>query len=103
MTPLEAKVEALERANQYMAAQVSKLKSALQPPSPHVAPTRAPQMLSLPGGMGRPPVGQTGGSGVRKLGTHGSASEPDPAGAGGSRRRGRGWWSADFPVSYRLE
>jgi hypothetical protein len=86
-SPLEAKVEALERANAYLASRVSKLEAALRPPASHVAPARAPQMLGPPGGMGRPPVGQTAGSGVRKLGSNGSASEPDPAGAGFTRRQ----------------
>jgi hypothetical protein len=87
-SPLEAKVESLERALAYQGAELAKLKSALRPPSaPHVAPARAPQMLGLPGGMGRPPVGQTAGSGVRKIGSNGSASEPDPAGAGFTRRQ----------------
>jgi hypothetical protein len=86
MTPLEAKVEGLERANRYLAAELTKLKSALQPPASHGAPARAPQMLGLPGGMGRPPVGQTAGSGVRKIGTNGSVSTPDTAGAGFTRR-----------------
>jgi hypothetical protein len=65
MSPLEAKVEALES---------------------HGAPARAPQMLGLPGGMGRHAVGQAAGSGVRKLGTNGSVSEPDAMGAGFTRR-----------------
>jgi hypothetical protein len=53
---------------------------------PHVAAARPPQMLGLPGGMGRLPVGQAAGSGVRKLGTNGSVSEPDAMGAGFTRR-----------------
>jgi hypothetical protein len=40
------------------------------------------RFLRLPGGMGRHAVGQLAGSGVRKIGTNGSASGPDGAGAG---------------------
>jgi hypothetical protein len=43
-------------------------------------------MLGLPGGMGRHAVGQTAGSGVRKIGTSAPASGPDAMGAGFTRR-----------------
>ena len=49
-------------------------------------PARAPWMLGLPSGMGRHPVGQTAGSGVRKISNTGSVSVPDTAGAGFTRR-----------------
>jgi hypothetical protein len=83
------KVEKLERALAYQGAELSKLRglqSGSLPGLPHVAATRAPQMLGLPGGMGRHPVGQTAGSGVRKLGTNDSTSAPDAMGAGFTRR-----------------
>jgi hypothetical protein len=86
-SPLEAKVEALERALAYQGAELSKLRGAQQPLASHGAPVRPPQMLGLPGGMGRHAVGQTAGSGVRKLGSsNGSVSEPDAMGAGFTRR-----------------
>jgi hypothetical protein len=68
-------------------AELAKLRgvqSGSLPALPHVAPARAPQMLGLPGGLGRPAVGQTAGSGVRKIGSNGS--EPDAMGAGYTRR-----------------
>ncbi len=86
MSPLEAKVEALERALAYQGAELAKLRGAQQPPASQGTPARAPQMLGLPGGMGRPPVGQTGGSGVRKIGTGASVSESETAGPGFTRR-----------------
>jgi hypothetical protein len=84
MSPLEAKIERLERALAYQGAELAKLKgvqSGSLPGLPHVARADTPQMLGLPKGMGRHPVGQTAGSGVRKLGS-GSVSEPDAMGAG---------------------
>jgi hypothetical protein len=86
MSPLEAEVEGLKRALAYQGAELAKLRGAQQPPASYGAPARAPQMLGLPGGMGRPPVGQTAGSGVRKIGTNGSVSAPDAMGAGFTRR-----------------
>jgi hypothetical protein len=86
MSPLEAEVEGLKRALAYQGAELAKLRGAQQPLPSHGAPARAPQMLGLPGGMGRPPVGQTAGSGVRKIGSNGSASAPDAMGAGFTRR-----------------
>jgi hypothetical protein len=85
MSPLEAEIEALKRAVAYQGAELAKLRgvqSGSLPALPHVARAVAPQMLGLPGGMGRPPVSQTAGSGVRKIGTNGSASGSDGAGAG---------------------
>jgi hypothetical protein len=89
MSPLEAKVEKLERALAYQGAELAKLRgvqSGSLPGLPHVARAVAPQMLGLPKGMGRHPVGQTAGSGVRKLGTNDSTSAPDAMGAGFTRR-----------------
>jgi hypothetical protein len=74
-------MEMLKRAFYHLAARVTKLEGAARPPAPHVARAVAPQMLGLPGGMGRPPVNQTFGSGVRKIGSNGSVSEPDAAGS----------------------
>jgi hypothetical protein len=89
MSPLEAEVEALKHAVAYQGAELAKLRgvqSGSLPGLPHVARADTPQMLGLPGGMGRHPVGQTGGSGVRKIGSNGSVSEPDAMGAGFTRR-----------------
>jgi hypothetical protein len=85
-SPLEAKVEALERALAYQGAELAKLRGAQQPSASQGTRARPPQFLGMPGGMGRPPVGQTAGSGVRKIGTNGSASAPDAAGDGFTRR-----------------
>ncbi|HEY0909173.1 MAG TPA: hypothetical protein VGD75_02960 [Bradyrhizobium sp.] len=86
MSPLEVDIEGLKRALAYQGSELAKLRGAQQPPSSHVAPSRAPQMLGLPGGVGRPAVGQTAGSGVRKLGTSNSGSGPDATAAGFTRR-----------------
>jgi hypothetical protein len=89
MSPLEAKVEKLERALAYQGAELAKLRgvqSGSLPGLPHSAPARPPQMLGLPGGMGRPPVAQLAGSGVRKLGNAVSGSEPDAMSAGFTRK-----------------
>jgi hypothetical protein len=83
MCPLEAQVEALKRAVAY---QLRGVQSGSLPGLPHVARAVTPQMLGLPGGMGRHPVSQTAGSGVRKIGTNGSVSGPDGAGAGFARK-----------------
>jgi hypothetical protein len=92
MSPLEAKVEKLERANAYLAAEVAKLKGVQHgqlPALPHVSRSEVPQFLGMPSGMGRHGVtGPAGsGGGVRKLGTNGSPSAPDTAGAGFTRRQ----------------
>jgi hypothetical protein len=89
MGSLEARIEKLERALAYQGAEIAKLKGVHNgqlPALPHVSRSQVPQFLGMPGGMGRPPVGQAAGSGVRKLGTNGSVSEPDTAGAGFTRR-----------------
>jgi hypothetical protein len=88
-SPLEAKVEALERALAYQGAELAKLRgpqSGRLPALPHVARADVPQFLGMPGGMGRHAVGQTADSGVRKIGNNGSASAPDTAGDGFTRR-----------------
>jgi hypothetical protein len=86
MSPLEAEVEGLKRALAYQGAELAKLRGLQQPPLSQGTPARAPQMLGLPGGMGRHAVGQTAGSGVRKIGSNGSASAPDAMAAGFTRR-----------------
>lgn len=85
-SPLEAKVEALERALAYQGAELARLRGAQQSPTSQGTPVRAPQMLGLRGGMGHNPVGQIAGSGVRKIGTNASPSAPDTAGDGFTRR-----------------
>jgi hypothetical protein len=90
MSPLEAKVEKLERANAYLAAEVAKLKGVQYgqlPALPHVSRSEVPQFLGMPSGMGRHGVtGPAGsGGGVRKLGTS-SPSAPDTTGDGFTRR-----------------
>jgi hypothetical protein len=72
--------KAFNNARAYLASRVSKLEAALRPPTPHVSRTDVPQYLGMPGGMGRHPVGRTGGGGVPKLGTGDSASTADAAG-----------------------
>jgi hypothetical protein len=90
MSPLEAKIEALERANAYLAAEVAKLKGVQHgqlPALPYVPRAEVPQFLGMPSGLGRHgvlgPAGSRGG--VRKLGTS-SPSAPDTAGDGFTRR-----------------
>lgn len=92
MSPLEAKVEKLERANAYLAAEVAKLKGVQHgqlPALPHVSRSEVPQFLGMPSGMGRHGVmGPAGsGGGVRKLGMSASVSMPDAAGNGFTRRQ----------------
>ena len=77
MSPLEAKVEGLERANASLAARIARLEGARRPPLPHVARADVPQFLGQPGGMRRP-------------------AATDPGGGGDERRLARG---ADAPVS----
>lgn len=70
MSPLEARIEKLERANAYLAAEVNKLKGVQHghlPALPHVARTDIPQMLGQPGGMGRPAARAAGGGDARLL------------------------------------
>jgi hypothetical protein len=87
-SPLEAKVEALERANQYLAAEVTKLKGALRPTTPQFARSEVPQFLGMPRGMGRHGVTGPAGSngGARKIGTGASVASPDAMAAGFTRR-----------------
>jgi hypothetical protein len=84
-------MEALRRAVYHLAARVTKLEGGQPgrlPALPHVSRSDVPQFLGMPGGMGRPPtLGPAGANGgARKLGTNGSVSEPDTAGAGFTRR-----------------
>jgi hypothetical protein len=106
MSPLEAKIEKLERALAYQGAELAKLKGTQTgrlPALPHISRTEVPQFLGMPSGMGRHGiVGAPGGSGgVRKLGTgaavpvsdapvqSGFASKQHPLEViGGSGRRG---------------
>jgi hypothetical protein len=56
MSPLEAKVERLERALAYQGAELSKLKGTQHgqlPSLPHVPRAKVPQFLGMPSGMGR--------------------------------------------------
>jgi hypothetical protein len=90
MSPLEAKVERLERALAYQGSEIAKLKGVQHgqlPALPHVSRSEVPQFLGMPSGMGRHgAMGPAGsGGGVRKLGTS-SPSAPDTAGDGFTRR-----------------
>jgi hypothetical protein len=90
-SPLEARIEKLERALAYQGAEIAKLKGVHHgqlPALPHVSRSQVPQFLGMPSGMGRHGVaGPAGsGSGVRKLGTGNSGSAPDTAGTGFARK-----------------
>jgi hypothetical protein len=92
MSPLEAKVERLERAVAYQGAEIAKLKgiqTGRLPALPHVARSEVPQFLGMPGGMGRHAVvGAPGGSGgVRKLGTSAAVPASDTSDQSGFTRR----------------
>jgi hypothetical protein len=91
-SPLEAKVEALERALAYQGAEIAKLKGVQHgqlPAPPHVARAEVPQFLGMPGGMGRHAVvGAPGDSGgVRKLGTSAAVPASDTSDQSGFTRR----------------
>jgi hypothetical protein len=91
-SPLEAKVEALERAVAYQGAELAKLRypqTARLPALPHTPRAEVPQFQGMPSGMGRHAVvGAPGGGngGVRKISSGASASAPD-TGAGFTRRQ----------------
>jgi hypothetical protein len=73
-SPLEARIEKLERALAYQGAELAKLKGTQTgqlPALPHVSRSEVPQFLGMPSGMGRHGiVGAPGGNGgARKLGT----------------------------------
>jgi hypothetical protein len=91
MTPLEVRIERLERANAYLAHRVTKLEGGQTgrlPALPHVARSDVPQFLGMPSGLGRPAVVGTpgGSSGVRKLAAGASAPASDtPAQSGFTR------------------
>ena len=85
-------MEALRRAVYHLTARVTKLEGGQPghlPALPHVSRSEVPQFLGMPSGMGRHGVtGPAGsGGGVRKVGTNGSPSAPDTAGAGFTRRQ----------------
>jgi len=89
-SPLEAKVEALERAVAYQGAELAKLRgpqTARLPALPHTPRAEVPQFLGMPKGMGRhADLGASGaGGGVRKISSGAAASSPD-TGAGFTRR-----------------
>jgi hypothetical protein len=90
-SPLEAKVEALERAVAYQGAELAKLRgpqTARLPALPYTPRAEVPQFLGMPRGMGRhADVGAPGADGgVRKIGSGALASAPD-TGAGFTRRQ----------------
>lgn len=71
-SPLEARIERLERALAYQGAEIAKLKGTQTgrlPALPHVPRAEVPQFLGMPNGLGRPAVvGPAGGSGgARKI------------------------------------
>jgi hypothetical protein len=90
-SPLEAKVEALERAVAYQGAEIAKLRgtpTARLAPLPHTPREEVPQFQGMPRGMGRHGVaGPSGSGGVRKLGTSGISTADAPAEAGFTRRQ----------------
>jgi hypothetical protein len=91
MSPLEARMEKLERALAYQGAELAKLRgpqTARLPALPYTPRAEVPQFLGMPSGMGRHAVvGAPGaGGGVRKIGSGALASAPD-TGAGFTRRQ----------------
>jgi hypothetical protein len=87
-SPLEARVEKLERALAYQGAEIAKLKGVHHgqlPALPHVSRSQVPQFLGMPSGMGRHGVAGPGG-GVRKLGSGAPASDA-PIESGFTRRQ----------------
>jgi hypothetical protein len=90
-SPLEAKIEKLERALAYQGAEIAKLKGVHHgqlPALPHVSRSEVPQFLGMPGGMGRHGVAGPAGSGggVRKIASAGPASDA-PIESGFTRRQ----------------
>jgi hypothetical protein len=91
-SPLEARVEALERGLAYQGAENAKLKGVQTgrlPALPHVARSEVPPFLGMPGGMGRHAVvgAPVGGGGVRKLGTSAAVPASDTSDQSGFTRR----------------
>jgi hypothetical protein len=90
MSPMEAKIEKLERALAYQGAEIAKLKGTQTgrlPALPHVPRAEVPQFQGMPGGVGRHGVtGAPGGSGgVRKIAA--GAPSPETAFESGVTRR----------------
>jgi hypothetical protein len=89
ISPLEAKIERLERALAYQGAEIAKLKG-VQPGSlpslPHVARADVPQLLGQPGGMGRHAAVRGAGGGARLLQRVADTNEPASADQGFTRR-----------------
>jgi hypothetical protein len=76
-SPLEARIEKLERALAYQGTEIAKLKgthTGQLPALPHVSRSEVAQFLGMPSGMGRHAVAGPGG-GVRKLGSGAPASD----------------------------
>jgi hypothetical protein len=91
MSPLEAKIEKLERALAYQGAETAKLKGVQHgqlPALPHVSRSQVPQFLGMPRGMGHHGVvGPAGsGGGARKLAS-GSPASDAPIESGVMRRQ----------------
>jgi hypothetical protein len=92
MTPLEARIEKIERALAYQGAEIAKLNGTQHgrlPALPHVARAEVPQFLGMPAGVGRHGVvGLGGGSGgVRKLAAGTAPAADTPFESGVTRRQ----------------
>jgi hypothetical protein len=92
MSPLEARMEKLERALAYQGAEIAKLKGVQHgqlPALPHTPRAEVPQFLGMPRGMGRHGVlGPADAGGVRKIAAGTPTSAPDtPVESGFTRRQ----------------